>query len=202
MADGHDWQPTLEAIAADPSVEEVILSGGDPLSLPDTKLAALAHGLDAIPHLKRLRIHTRVPVVLPQRVDATLLEWLDSTRLQRIVVLHANHANEIDADVLAACQRLRTTGALLLNQSVLLHKVNDSVQVLEALSNRLCEAGVLPYYLHMLDRVQGASHFEVAVEDARKLMRQLVGRVPGYLVPRLVRELPGADAKTRIQWSD
>lgn len=201
MADGHDWEPTLRALAADDTLDEVILSGGDPLSLTDTKLAVLARGLDNIPHLKRLRIHTRVPIVMPQRVDAALLEWLGTGRLQRIVVLHSNHPREIDAAVAAACHRLRSVGALLLNQSVLLRQVNDKAQTLQVLSTRLCAVGVMPYYLHMLDRVEGASHFEVSIQHARTLMQELAGVLPGYLVPQLVRELPGAGAKTRIEWS-
>ncbi|TAM11794.1 MAG: EF-P beta-lysylation protein EpmB [Nevskiaceae bacterium] len=201
-ADGHDWHTTLDTLAADPSISEAILSGGDPLSLSNARLAALVHGLDAIPHLKRLRIHTRVPVVQPSRVDAGCIGWLTGGRLQRIVVVHANHANEIDADVAAACQRLRGTGALLLNQSVLLRGVNDSATALATLSYRLCEVGILPYYLHMLDRVQGAAHFEVQELEATRLMKELVAELPGYLVPRLVREISGRLAKTRVQWSD
>lgn len=201
MAKGHDWTPTLDAIAADPSLDEVILSGGDPLSLSDAKLIPLVTALDAIPHLKRLRIHTRAPVVLPQRVDAALLRWLGTGRLQRVVVLHVNHANEIDAAVAAACHQMRGTGALLLNQSVLLRGVNDNVQALRQLSLRLCEINILPYYLHLLDRVQGAAHFEVPPRQAQRLMRELVKVLPGYLVPQLVRELPGASAKTRVKWS-
>lgn len=202
MADNHDWQATLDVIASDETLNEVILSGGDPLSLPDAKLAALAAGLDAIPHVRRLRVHSRIPVVLPERVDNGLLRWLGTGRAQRIVVLHVNHANEIDDSLAAACQRLHDSNVMLFNQSVLLRGVNDSVAALRALSERLCDIGVVPYYLHMLDRVQGAAHFEVPEERARDLMRELVTRLPGYLVPRLVRELPGKPAKTRVTWSD
>ena len=200
MAARDHWQAALANLAADPSIEEAILSGGDPLSLSDEKLAELVEGLDGIPHLKRLRIHTRQPVVLPERVDDDLLSWLRGTRLHTAIVIHANHANELDAAVAAALARLRETGASLLNQSVLLRGVNDNETALADLSARLFECGVLPYYLHMLDRVQGAAHFEVSLEKAAMLMRELSLRLPGYLVPRLVREEAGAPAKTLMPW--
>ena len=200
LATRDRWNPTLAAIAADTSLVEVILSGGDPLSLTDDKLAKLAQGLNAIPHLRRLRIHTRQPVVLPQRVDTALLDWLDRCRLQKWMVLHINHANEIDDALIKACTRLHEAGVHLLNQSVLLRGVNDSVAALLALSERLLDAGVLPYYLHMLDRVQGAAHFEVGEARAGQLMRALSARTAGYLVPRLVRETAGAPAKTGVSW--
>jgi len=196
---GH-WRETLAALAADPSIEEVILSGGDPLSLDDDKLAALAAGLERIPHVRRLRLHTRTAVVLPERVDEALLAWLGRSRLQKVVVLHVNHPNEIDAAVEAAAARLRGAGATLLNQSVLLKGVNDDPAVLAALSGRLFACGVLPYYLHLLDRVQGAGHFEVNENIAVEIMGELAARLPGYLVPRLARELPGAPAKTLLPW--
>lgn len=196
---GH-WRETLQQIAADPSIEEVILSGGDPLSLDDGKLAALAAGLEAIPHVRRLRLHTRTAVVLPERVDQALLAWLGRLRLQKVVVLHVNHPNEIDAAVAAAAARLHGAGATLLNQSVLLRGVNDSPAVLAALSERLFACGVLPYYLHLLDRVQGAGHFEVNENIATRIMGELAALLPGYLVPRLARELPGAPAKTLLPW--
>jgi EF-P beta-lysylation protein EpmB len=194
------WRETLAQVAADPSIEEVILSGGDPLSLDDDKLAALAAGLEAIPHVRRLRLHTRTAVVLPERVDAALLAWLGRLRLQKVVVLHVNHANELDAAAAAAIARLRGAGATLLNQSVLLRGVNDSPAVLAALSERLFACGVLPYYLHLLDRVQGAGHFEVNEYTATRMMGELAAMLPGYLVPRLARELPGAPAKTLLPW--
>jgi L-lysine 2,3-aminomutase len=196
---GH-WREALAQIAADPSIEEVILSGGDPLSLTDDKLAEFVAELERIAHVRRLRLHTRTAVVLPERIDQALLRWLGGTRLQKVVVLHVNHANEIDAAVADAIARLRGTGAILLNQSVLLRRVNDSAPVLAELSERLFACGVLPYYLHMLDRVQGAGHFEVKEQDGVKLMGELAGLLPGYLVPRLARELPGAPAKTLLPW--
>lgn len=200
LASRGQWREALAQIAADSSIEEVILSGGDPLSLTDDKLAAFVAELEGIPHVRRLRLHTRTAVVLPERIDEALLRWLGGTRLQKVVVLHVNHANEIDATVADAIARLHGTGATLLNQSVLLRRVNDSAPVLAALSERLFACGVLPYYLHMLDRVQGAGHFEVKEKDGVKLMEELAGLLPGYLVPRLARELPGAPAKTLLSW--
>jgi len=194
------WRETLAQLAADASIEEAILSGGDPLALTDDKLAAFAAGLENIPHLRRLRLHTRVPVVLPERVDAVLCGWLSRSRLQKIIVLHVNHPNEIDDDVGAALNRLRAAGATLLNQAVLLRGVNDSTEVQIALSGKLFAHDVLPYYLHLLDRVEGAGHFEVDSLTAGNLMREISARLPGYLVPRLVREIAGAPAKTLLPW--
>ena len=189
------WAVAVDAIAADPSIDEVILSGGDPLSLDTPKLAQLAAALADIPHLKRLRIHTRLPIVLPERVDDALVDWIDGMPWPVTIVVHANHANEFDADVDAAMGRLRATGATLLNQAVLLRQVNDSVDALAALSERAHAAGVLPYYLHQLDRVQGAVHFEVDDATALALHDGLSSRLSGYLVPRLVREVPGDTGK-------
>ena len=200
LASRGNWGETLAQIAADDSIEEVILSGGDPLSLTDDKLSAFVSALERIPHVRRLRLHTRTAVVLPERIDDALVAWLSRTRLQKVVVLHVNHANEIDRSVEAAIARLRNAGATLLNQSVLLRNVNDSSDALAALSERLFACGVLPYYLHLLDRVQGAGHFEVNENKAVKLMGELAARLPGYLVPRLARELPGAPAKTLLPW--
>jgi EF-P beta-lysylation protein EpmB len=198
LAARDDWQAALDYLAADASIEEVILSGGDPLVLADHKLAALSARLDAIPHLRRLRIHTRLPIVLPERVCDELLDWLTRTRLATVMVMHANHSNEIDAGVRTALARLRDAGFTLLNQSVLLRGVNDCVDALAQLSAVLFEAGVLPYYLHMLDRVQGASHFEVEEGAAHALHAALKARLPGYLVPRLVREVAGMPYKQPI----
>lgn len=189
------WREAVEAIGADGSIEEVILSGGDPLSLATSKLAELTEALKGVPHLKRLRIHTRLPVVLPERVDTGLLEWLTRLPWPVAVVLHANHANEFDAQVDAALAGLRGAGAQLLNQAVLLRGVNDSVQALVELSERSFAAGVLPYYLHQLDRVAGVAHFEVPDHEAKRLHAALAARVSGYLVPRLVREVAGDTGK-------
>lgn len=197
-AGGGRWREAVAAIAADPSIHEVILSGGDPLSLGNDRLAALADALGRVPQLRRLRIHTRQPVVLPERVDAGLLDLLGRIPLPTVIVIHANHAAEIDAAVAGALSALAERGAMLLNQSVLLAGVNDSVEALAALSERLAEVGVLPYYLHLLDRVRGAAHFEVPEAAAIALVDGLRARLPGYLVPRLVREQPGAGSKTPV----
>lgn len=192
------WRESLDYLAADPSITEVLLSGGDPLSLSTAKLAEFTDGLARLPHVRRLRLHTRLPVVLPERVDAELLAWLSRLPQKVVVVIHANHANEIDAPVAAAVAALRGTGALVLNQAVLLRGVNDSVAALADLSERLFEAGVLPYYLHLLDRVAGSAHFEVPADEARQLHEALSAGLPGYLVPRLVREVAGAPAKLPV----
>jgi L-lysine 2,3-aminomutase len=196
--DAPRWSAALAEIPRDSSLEEVILSGGDPLSLSDARLTSLTDALRQIPHLQRLRVHTRQPVVLPSRVDDGLLGWLRSVPLPVAFVLHVNHPNEIDADVRAACERLRANGITLLNQSVLLRGVNDDVEVLAELSRRLFDVGVLPYYLHVLDRVRGAAHFAVPDMEARAIAGQLASRLSGYLVPRLARELYGAPAKVTL----
>jgi EF-P beta-lysylation protein EpmB len=192
------WAAALDYLRADPSIHEVLLSGGDPLSLSTARLRELGEGLLTIPHLRRLRLHTRLPVVLPDRVDEEFCDWLAALPWPVCVVLHANHPNEIDDDVAEACTRLRATGAVLLNQAVLLRGVNDRVETLAGLSETLFAAGVLPYYLHQLDRVQGAAHFEVPDDDARDLHAALAARLPGYLVPRLVREIAGERGKTPL----
>ena len=194
-AAANGWQGAIDLIRADASIHEVILSGGDPWSLATHKLAELTDALATVPHLRRLRIHTRLPVVLPERVDDALLAWLGALPWPVTVVLHANHANEFDAQVDAALARLRGAGAQLLNQAVLLKGINDSVDALADLSERGWAAGVLPYYLHQLDRVQGAAHFEVDDNRARALHRDLAARLSGYLVPRLVREVAGDTGK-------
>ncbi|HEY6455067.1 MAG TPA: EF-P beta-lysylation protein EpmB [Steroidobacteraceae bacterium] len=188
----------LDAIARDTRIEEVILSGGDPLSLSNARLQTLTVRLAQIPHIRRVRLHTRLPVVLPSRVDAGLVDWLHQLPWPVAVVLHSNHGNEIDDSVRAACARLRATGATLLNQAVLLRGVNDSVEALSILSQRLFAAGVLPYYLHLLDRVRGVAHFEVPEQIAQRLLGELAATLSGYLVPRLVREVPGGPAKIAL----
>lgn len=195
------WTQTLDYLRSDPTLIEAILSGGDPLVSSDTRLAWLVGELERIPHLKRLRLHTRLPVVIPDRVDDAMLAWLESTRLQKVMVLHINHAHEIDDAVVNACERLKHAGVTLLNQSVLLRGVNDEVETLRALSERLFEAGVLPYYLHVLDPVAGAAHFDVPDQEAIELHDALRSLLPGFLLPRLVREIPGADAKTPLSRS-
>lgn len=192
------WADAIEWLRADTGIHEVLLSGGDPLSLATPKLAEFTDAIAGFGHLRRLRLHTRLPVVLPERVDDALLAWLRGLPWPVTVVIHANHANEVDAGVLAALARLRSAGAVLLNQAVLLRGVNDDADALAALSERLFEGGVLPYYLHQLDRVAGTAHFEVTDVAARALHSALQSRLPGYLVPRLVREVPGAPAKTPL----
>ena len=187
----------LETIGRDSSIKEVILSGGDPLCLSDKRLAEWVNHLATIPHLQRLRLHTRLPIILPQRINGELLAWLTSTRLQPIVVVHANHANEIDGAVSEALQTLVQNGITVLNQSVLLRGVNDNTSALIALSETLFSQGVLPYYLHLLDRVQGAAHFEVSESSARQLLKTMQTKLPGYLVPKLVQEVVGTAYK---QW--
>lgn len=194
----HQWREALELIAQDPSIEEVILSGGDPLSLTDAKLSHLASALDAIPQLKRLRIHTRQPIVLPERVDDALINWLSAGRLQRIMVVHANHPNEINESVQSALVRLRENGVTLFNQSVLLKNINDDPKILADLCQAVFSCGVVPYYLHQLDRVQGAAHFEVSDTIAIQLHDELRAMLPGYLLPELVREIPGQASKTPL----
>jgi EF-P beta-lysylation protein EpmB len=189
------WSAALAAIAADQGIEEVILSGGDPLSLSDARLELLTDALQAIPHVRRLRVHTRQPVVLPARVDEGLAGWLRGLRIPCVFVLHVNHANEIDTGVRAACARLRAAGVTLLNQSVLLRGVNDDVGALADLSRVLFDSGVTPYYLHLPDRVRGTAHFDVPLARAKELVASLAARLSGYLVPRLVREVPGAASK-------
>lgn len=197
----EQWRAALDYLAQDASISEMILSGGDPLSLPDTRLASLAERLAAVPHLDTLRIHTRLPIVLPERVDDALLNWLTGTRLKPVMVVHANHAQELDGAVRSALGKLVRAGVTLFNQSVLLRGVNDSVEALAALSRGLFDAGVTPYYLHLLDRVRGTAHFEVGETRARELIAGVRARLPGYLVPRLVREIAGAPAKQPLAQS-
>lgn len=192
------WQPAYDAIRADSSIEELIFSGGDPLTLPDSLLAEMVRQAAQIPHLQRLRIHSRLPVVLPERIDDSLIAWLTTTRLQPVMVIHANHPQELSPNVERACRLLQRSGVMVLNQSVLLLGVNDSVQALSDLSKKLASFGVLPYYLHLLDWVQGAAHFQVSDERAKEIWHGLAAQMSGWLVPRLVREVPGAAGKTVI----
>ncbi len=194
----NGWQSTLDAIAADPTLEEVILSGGDPLMLDDSELASLTTRLARIPHIRSLRIHTRLPVVLPERVDDNLLGWLAESLLPVTMVLHANHPHEIDAAVRNACLSLKANVRFLLNQSVLLAGINDDTNALAKLSKVLFEAGVLPYYLHLPDPVEGTAHFDISQSRGKRLIDELRASLPGYLVPRLSRESPGAPNKIII----
>ena len=191
-----EWRDALAYLAADASIEEVILSGGDPLLAGDRYLAELVAQIAAIGHVRRLRIHTRLPVVIPDRVTGGLINAICHPQLQTIVVIHCNHANELDHEVDRALARLSKEGITLLNQAVLLADINDSEEALCQLSERLFSAGVLPYYLHLLDKVQGAAHFDVPEHRGGQLISAISARLPGYLVPRLVREVAGAPAKT------
>jgi len=195
---GSRWSGAIAEIARDPSLEEVILSGGDPLTLGDAGLADLAKTLARIPHVRRLRVHTRLPIMIPERVTEELVAWLRGTRLTPVVVVQANHPRELDASVAAALGRLADAGIPLLNQAVLLRGVNDDLDTLVELSQRLVDCRVMPYYLHQLDRVAGASHFEAPVETGQRLIQGLTARLPGYAVPRYVREVPGAASKQPI----
>ncbi|MBK1721992.1 EF-P beta-lysylation protein EpmB [Thiocystis violacea] len=190
------WNAALAHIAADDSLREIVLSGGDPLMMADGQIADLVERLNGIGHLRRLRIHTRLPVVLPSRVSDGLCEALTRGHLGTIVVVHANHPRELDASASTALARLRNAGIQLLNQSVLLRGVNDDPAVLAELSERLFDCGVIPYYIHQLDPVVGAGRFQVSDDRARMLLDNLRARISGYLVPRLVREIQGEGSKT------
>jgi L-lysine 2,3-aminomutase len=192
------WQQALAYITKQPTVDEVIWSGGDPLMAKDQTLDWLLTQLEAIPQLQRLRIHTRLPIVIPSRITEALCRRLATSRFQILLVTHVNHANEIDAEVATHLEKLRVAGVTLLNQAVLLRGVNDSVSALLALSLALFKAGVLPYYLHQLDKVQGAAHFLVSDETAFSLWQGVLQQTSGYLVPRLVQEVSGALSKTPL----
>ncbi|MDD9651781.1 EF-P beta-lysylation protein EpmB [Klebsiella pasteurii] len=194
----RNWQTALEYIAAHPELDEIIFSGGDPLMAKDHELDWLMTQLEAISHIKRLRIHSRLPIVIPARITDALVARISTSSLQVLLVNHINHANEIDAEFHTAMKRLRIAGVTLLNQSVLLRGVNDNAQTLADLSNALFDVGVMPYYLHVLDRVQGAAHFMVSDDEARSIIRELLTLVSGYLVPKLAREIGGEPSKTPL----
>ena len=193
-----EWDPAIELLQSDESIDEVILSGGDPLMLTDTRLDQLISRLESIPHLARLRLHTRLPVVLPSRVTSGLCHRLREGRLTSVVVVHANHPAEVVDDCAAALQQLVRAGLTVLNQSVLLAGINDNTDTLARLCTRLANLGVVPYYLHQLDRVVGTLHFEVPESVGRRLVAELAQRLPGYAVPRYVQEIPGAAGKVRL----
>lgn len=185
-------------VKSDTAVNEVILSGGDPLMANDTQLSKIIDALEAIPHLKRIRIHTRLPVVIPSRLTKELCQHLARSRLQAVMVLHINHPNEISSLLNTHLNDFRRVGITLLNQSVLLKGVNDSAATLVELSERLFDAGIIPYYLHLLDKVAGASHFDIDEKKARNLLIKVRAQVAGFLVPQLVREIAGEPNKTPI----
>jgi EF-P beta-lysylation protein EpmB len=193
------WDEPLAAIAADDTIHEVILSGGDPLTLGDDRLAELSARIARIPHVRRLRIHTRLPIVIPERVTDPLIDWLTDSRLTPIVVIHANHAQELTGNAPAAIAALAGAGIPLLNQAVLLRGVNDSLDAQAELCERLVDLRVLPYYLHQLDRVAGAAHFEVPITVGQRIIAGLRERLPGYAVPRYVQEAPHALSKLPLE---
>jgi L-lysine 2,3-aminomutase len=188
----------MDYIKNDASIHEVIFSGGEPLVATDKRLQQLIQNLRAIPHVKTLRIHTRMPIVIPERITEEFLNLFEPNALRWVVVIHCNHAQEIDDTVIAALQKLRARGVTLLNQSVLLKNINDNAASLIALSEALFSAGVLPYYLHLLDKAQGTAHFEVSKEKAQALWWEMAKNLPGYLVPKLVYEQGGAPAKLPV----
>lgn len=196
------WEKISAYIKQETSISEVILSGGDPLAVSDKLLKLFSDSLADLPHLKRLRIHTRLPVVLPERITEEFIAWITSVKLKTVIVIHANHAREINQDVKAALNKLSAAGIMLLNQSVLLRGINDDETSLIELSETLFSAGVLPYYLHVLDKVSGAQHFDLPLTRAHELHAGLVRALPGYLVPRLVCEEPGKPSKTLISSTD
>lgn len=192
------WQQSIRYIAEHSELNEVILSGGDPLMAKDHELQWLIGEISAISHIKRLRIHSRLPVVIPSRITASLCHILKNTRLQVVFVSHINHANEIDNSLADALNKLKQSGVHLLNQGVLLKGVNDNADAQVALNEALFDAGVQPYYLHVLDKVQGAAHFHVSDDRAREIMAEVMTRVSGYLVPKLTREIGGRPSKTPL----
>jgi EF-P beta-lysylation protein EpmB len=194
----NDWAGILDYVSQDTSIEELILSGGDPLMLSDQQLEKFIKQAETIPHLERLRIHTRLPVVIPQRITAKLVKILHASRFDCAVVLHINHSQELDSELTQRLLMLRNASIILLNQAVLLRGVNDSLQAQMELSKALFKAGVLPYYLHLLDKVKGAHHFEVPEKEAQQLHQQLLLKLSGYLVPKLVREESGKGSKTPV----
>ncbi|MGU3524022.1 EF-P beta-lysylation protein EpmB [Enterobacteriaceae bacterium C23F] len=194
----RNWQAALDYISAHPELDEIIFSGGDPLMAKDHELTWLLDALEAIPHIKRLRIHSRLPIVIPARITDALTERFTRSSLQILLVNHINHAQEIDDEFRQAMRKLKMAGVTLLNQSVLLRGVNDNAQTLANLSNALFDAGVMPYYLHVLDKVQGATHFMVSDDEARAIVRELLTLVSGYMVPKLAREIGGEPSKTPL----
>jgi EF-P beta-lysylation protein EpmB len=192
------FEEEIAAIAKDPSISEVLLSGGDPLSLSDAILEKLLLQLEAIPHVKRIRFHTRFPMGIPERIDASFLRVLSSCKKQILFIIHCNHPNEFDETIFAHLKKVQLLGIPILTQSVLLRGVNDDVDTLKNLFELLIDHGIMPYYLHQLDRVQGAAHFEVPETEGRILMNRLSALLPGYAIPKYVREVAGEASKSVI----
>lgn len=193
------WEKVIDYIAEDHSITEVIFSGGDPLIVPDQSLQYISNKLAQLSHIKTLRIHTRIPIVLPERLTSPFIDWLAAFPLRKVIVLHSNHPQEFNDEVYVGLKLLRQANVTLLNQAVLLKGINDDINTLVALSETLFSAGVLPYYLHLLDKTQGTAHFEVNLANAQRLIKQMRETLPGYLVPRLVREIAGEKSKTLIE---
>lgn len=194
------WEKVLQYIAADQTISEVIFSGGDPLIASDKLLKELIIKIAKIPHVKTLRIHTRMPIVIPMRITETLIELMTCTHLRPVIVLHCNHPQEIDMSIHNAIQKCRDANITLLNQAVLLKGVNDNADVLIELSEKLFSCGILPYYLHLLDRAQNTAHFAVSEFTAQQLLADIMSKLPGYLVPKIVREVAGAANKMPIPY--
>jgi len=192
------WQSALDYISAHDEISEVIFSGGDPLMANDDHLAWLIDKVEQIPHISRLRIHSRLPVVMPNRITSKLVTLLKNSRLKATMVLHINHPNEINDELREALEPLREARIPLFNQSVLLRGVNDDADVLIKLSEYLFDAGIQPYYLHLFDAVQGAAHFDVTEADAVAIVKNMLANLPGFLMPKLVREIAGQTNKTPI----
>ncbi|MDC5852539.1 EF-P beta-lysylation protein EpmB [Vibrio europaeus] len=192
------WQQSLEYVAQHPEINEIILSGGDPLMAKDEELLWLIDHITDIKHIKRLRIHSRLPVVIPDRITQALIQMLSETRLQVVLVTHINHAQEINQKLRDRLSHLKQAGVTLLNQGVMLKGVNDSIESQVDLSNALFDAGILPYYIHVLDKVQGAAHFYISDQEAKTILAGLMERVSGYLVPKLTREIGGRTSKTPL----
>lgn len=196
LAYKDNWQAVIDHIKHNPNIHEVILSGGDPLLLPTKTLKALTDRLHHFPQVKTLRMHSRIPIVLPSRIDHEFLDWLDKLSLRKVMVLHINHSREIGSQAEQAVASLQTTKCTLLNQSVLLKGINDCPEALQELSHKLHQMAILPYYLHLLDKVQNASHFEVSEDKAKAIHKKLMNKLPGYLVPKLATEKAGKRSKT------
>lgn len=192
------FEDEIRAIQQDPSLKEILLSGGDPLSLSNNALRQLIKQLGQIPHLTRLRFHSRFPIGIPERIDSEFLEILQNTRLQVFFVIHCNHPRELDEDIFAALNKLQRAGCPVLSQTVLLKGVNDTLEILRTLFETLVDHGILPYYLHQLDRVRGTTHFEVPLEEGRQLVAALRAHLPGYAVPDFVAEIPDLPSKTPL----
>ena len=194
----QDWQRIIDELMNDTTINEVILSGGDPLMMSDKRLKSIVQQIETIPHIDTVRIHSRLPVVIPQRITKTLIEILAESRLKAVLVTHINHPQELDEAVSNAMMSLQKAGVLLLNQSVLLKDINNDAEILSTLSKQLFKANILPYYLHALDPVAGAAHFDVSDKEAEAIMSAMRASLPGYLVPKLVREVPGQPSKSPL----